>query len=128
MRYLSVDEVIRLHEKIIEEIGGEAQLLYRDRLESSVKQVRQTVDGDDLYSDLEEKAAALCFFLVKNHAFADGNKRIGHAAMELFLHLNGKEFKADVDEQEEIMFGLAAGDVEKDEFFDWVRSHITERT
>lgn len=48
--------------------------------------------------------------------------------MELFLHVNGKDFQADVDEQEEMMFDLAAGHVEKDEFFDWVRSHVTDAT
>lgn len=113
MRYLSVEDVIRLHRKIIEEIGGEAQLLDRDRLESSVHQIRQTAGGKDLYPNIEEKAAALCFFLVKNHAFEDGNKRIGHAATEVFLRLNGKEFEAEVDEQERVMFDLQRAKYQK---------------
>ncbi len=127
MRYLSVDEVLLLHKKIIDEIGGEARLLDRGALESSVRQIRQTAEGEDLYPDLEGKAAALCFFLVKNHPFEDGNKRIGHAAMEVFLNLNGKGFDAAVDEQEAVMFGLAAGEIKQEEFFEWVRDHTVEQ-
>jgi len=126
MRYLSVEEVLHLHQKIIDEIGGKARLIDRGRLESSIQQIRQSAEGKDLYPNLEEKAAALCYFLVLNHPFSDGNKRIGHAAMELFLNLNGKEIEADVEEQEKIMFDLAAGKLEQEKFFDWVRSHVTD--
>jgi death-on-curing protein len=126
MKYLSVEEVLRLHEKIIENVGGEARLSDRARLEASVHQIRQTAEGEDLYSGLEEKAAALCYFLVMNHPFTDGNKRIGHAAMELFLRMNGKEISAEVDEQEHLMFDLAAGKIEREEFTEWVREHVTD--
>ena len=56
--------------------------------------------GAELYPTLAEKAAALCFSLVMNHPFVDGNKRIGHAAMETFLVMNGFEMNADVDDSE----------------------------
>jgi prophage maintenance system killer protein len=56
-----------------------------------------------------EKAAALCFSLVENHPFVDGNKRLGHAAMETFVILNGAELDAGVDDQERVMLDLAAG-------------------
>lgn len=58
--------------------------------------------GDDLYPDLASKAAALGHSLIQNHPFVDGNKRIGHAAMEVFLLLNGHEIAASVADQEKI--------------------------
>jgi death-on-curing protein len=56
----------------------------------------------------EEQAAALCFGLVSNHPFVDGNKRVGHAAMATFLLLNGRDIRATIDEQEALILGIAA--------------------
>ena len=68
-----------------------------------------TFGGQELYPGLADKAAALGFSLVCNHPFVDGNKRVGHAAMETFLVLNGWELAAGVDEQEQVILRLAAG-------------------
>jgi len=87
-----------------------------------------TFDGRDLYPTLVEKAAAIGFSLVRNHPFVDGNKRIGHAAMETFLLLNGLELVATVDEQEKVVLGLAEGSLKRDAFTEWVRSHIRRAT
>ena len=57
----------------------------------------------------------------------DGNKRTGHAAMEIFLVLNGFEIKASVDEQEHVILLLAAGEIQRDEFTDWLRAHLVEK-
>lgn len=86
-------------------------------------QPRQSFAGQDLYPDITSKAAALCFSLVLNHPFVDGNKRIGHAAMETFLLVNGHELRAPVDEQERIMLDLAAGNLARDTFVEWVKQH-----
>ena len=77
---------------------------------------------------LAEQAAAIGFSLVSNHPFVDGNKRIGHAAMETFLLLNGLEFIATVDEQEMVVLGLAEGRLKRNAFTEWVRSHIRRAT
>jgi death-on-curing protein len=74
-----------------------------------------------------EKAAALGFSLISNHPFVDGNKRAGHAAMEVFLVLNGYEIDASVDEQEQIILQLAAGKLERKAFTEWLRIHVVER-
>jgi death-on-curing protein len=79
-----------------------------------------------LYPGLVTKAAALCFSLVMNHPFVDGNKRIGHAAMETFLILNSHEVDADVDEQERIILGMAAGNLSRDDFVNWLKEHTTK--
>lgn len=77
-----------------------------------------------MYPTLVEKAAALAFSLIRNHAFVDGNKRIGHAAMEAFLMLNGHEIAAGLDEQEEVILSLAAGKIDREQFTEWVRGHV----
>ena len=63
-----------------------------------------------------------------NHPFLDGNKRIGHAAMETFLILNGHEIEAHVDEQEKTILGLAAGDLSRDDFVAWLAEHTTAQS
>ena len=73
---------------------------------------------------MTEKAAALCFSLVQNHPFVDGNKRVGHAAMETFFVLNGAEIDAAVDHQERLMLELAAGRVDRMHLTDWLRHHL----
>jgi death-on-curing protein len=73
------------------------------------------------------KAAALGFLLIMNHPFVDGNKRVGHAAMETFLMLNGYEIRAKVNEQEEVMLKVAAGEMERSELEEWLRMHVVKR-
>ena len=82
--------------------------------------------GDDLYPTLEENATALCFSLVGNHPFVDGNKRVGHAAMEVFLMLNGRSIEATVSEQENVMLSLAGGSLSREELLHWLRTHLSE--
>jgi death-on-curing protein len=86
-----------------------------------------TFGGEDLYPTLLEKAAALGFSLIMNHPFVDGNKRIGHAALETFLLLNGMEIKASVDEQEATILSLAAGELDRSHFLEWLRSRLVTR-
>jgi death-on-curing protein len=128
MRYLTLDEVFDLHRRVIAQSGGGSGIRDLKALDSALAQPRMTFDGNDLYPTLPEKAAALGFSLVMNHPFVDGNKRIGHAAMETFLLLNGHEISASTDEQERVILGLASGRVGRDEFLVWLRAHLTERT
>ena len=97
-------------------------------LESAINQPRLTFNQADLYPDIVPKAAALCFFLVMNHPFIDGNKRIGHAAMETFLILNGFEIEALLDEQEKIILDLAAGKINREAFTNWLNDHVIQIT
>ncbi|WP_152049289.1 type II toxin-antitoxin system death-on-curing family toxin [Tautonia marina] len=127
MRYLSLEEVIALHRMLIAQSGGSDGLRDPKTLDSAVAQPRMTFGGEDLYPTLIEKAAALGFSLVMNHAFIDGNKRIGHAAMEVFLALNGFEISASVDEQERVILDLAAGLLKRDAFIEWLRTHVVAR-
>jgi death-on-curing protein len=96
MRYLTLGEVIELHRRLLEATGGAPGIRDLGALETAVAQPKATFAGVDLYPALVDKAAALCFSLVRNHPFVDGNKRVGHASMETFLLLNGAEIDASV--------------------------------
>ena len=128
MRHLSLLEILELHEAVIASSGGSRGIRDIGALESAVNQPRLTFDKSDLYPDIISKAAALCFSLVMNHPFIDGNKRVGHAAMETFLILNGFEINATVDEQERIIIDLAAGQMKRDAFVLWLNDHITSQS
>jgi len=80
-----------------------------------------------LYPDLVSKAAALGHSLIQNHPFVDGNKRIGHAAMEVFLLLNGHEIDASVEDQEKIIIDVASGKVSRIELSEWISKHMVVR-
>ena len=126
MRYLTLTQVLDLYRTLLKETGGALGIRDLDGLKSALAQPRMTFAGDELYPSVAEKAAALGFSLVMNHPFIDGNKRLGHAAMETFLMLNGYEINASVDDQESTLLKLAAGELERDQFVNWVREHISE--
>jgi death-on-curing protein len=123
MRYLTLGEVLELHRRIIQQTGGAVGVRNLAALESAVAQPRMTFDGHDLYPSLEAKAAAICFFIVQNHPFIDGNKRCGHAAMETFLVLNGKEIDVALDEVERIIIQVASGSLALQKLVDWLKGH-----
>ena len=128
MRYLALAEVVDLHRRLLDATGGAAGIRDLSALESALAQPKMTLAGSDLYPTLVEKAAALCLSLVGNHPFIDGNKRVGHAAMETFLVLNGAEIDAGVVEQERVMLDLAAGRVDRGQLADWLRQHLKPLT
>lgn len=124
MRFLTVREVLLLHHMLLDQSGGLQGLRDRNALESAVGQPRMTFHGVDLYPTLIDKAAALGFSLIQNHPFVDGNKRAGHAAMELLLLLNGREIQCALDEQEAVVLRVASGQMDRASFTDWVRSVV----
>ena len=127
MRYLTLTEVLAIYERILEQSGGTVGIRDLGALESALAQPRMTFEGKDLYPTIAEKAAALGFSLINNHPFIDGNKRLGHAVMEIFLILNGFEIEADIDDQEHLILGVAAGNIKREELKEWLNLHIVER-
>jgi len=128
IRHLTVAEVVAIHSRLIEQSGGSPGLRDPGALDSAVNQPHASFGGEPLYPSLTEQAAALAFSLVNNHPFVDGNKRIGHAAMEVFLVLNGFEVDCHVDAQERVFLDLAAGDFSREELIDWLNSNIIMRS
>lgn len=126
MRFLTLEEVLELHDRIIRSSGGSTGVRELGMLESAVAQPRMTFEGKDLYPDLVAKAGALGFSLIANHPFVDGNKRVGHAPMETFLVLNGHEIDAPVDEQERMILAVASGEIARDGLLQWLREHTVK--
>jgi death on curing protein len=124
MRYLSLAEVLVLHERVVVRSGGATGLRDLGGLQSAIAQPRATFDGVDLYPSLGEKAAALAHSLVTSHPFVDGNKRIGHAALETFLVLNGFELTVPVDDAEHTFLALAAGTLTRSALRDWIEQYL----
>jgi death-on-curing protein len=127
IRYLTLNEILELYNEIMEIFGGLTGIRDSGSLESALLQPRATFDGKELYPSIVEKAASLGFSLIKNHPFIDGNKRIGHAAMETFLFLNGHEINAGVDDQEKVILSVASGTLSREEFTSWLQKNIVTR-
>ena len=127
MRYLTLNEVLELYRRIMEQSSGAVGIQSLDALESALAQARMTFGGVELYPTIVEKACALGFSLIKNHPFVDGNKRTGHAAMETFLVLNGYEISASVDEQERVILRVASGEMGREEFTAWLGARVVEK-
>ena len=124
MQSPSKAQVLRLHEDIVAVSGGSAGLRDEGVLDSALAQPFASFGGQDLYPTLIDKAAALGFSLINNHPFIDGNKRIGHAVMVIFLRLNGLDMEAPMDEQERLILSVAAGETDRDGFNAWLREHV----
>lgn len=127
MRYLTLDETLELHRRVLDQTGGSSGIRDLGSLDSALAQAQMAFGGEELYPTVEEKASALCFSLVMNHPFVDGNKRVGHAVMETFLVLNGWELNVAVDDAEQAILSLAAGELSRDELLEWVKTHVKRR-
>jgi death-on-curing protein len=127
VRYLTLSEVLEVHRQVMAQSGGAEGLMHLPALESALAQPQMTFGGEDLYPTLVDKAAALGYALIQNHPFLDGNKRTGHAAMEVFLVLNGYEICAAVDEQEHVILQVAASEINREEFTAWLRIHVVAK-
>jgi death-on-curing protein len=125
--YLSVEQLLRLHERQIQKFGGSPGLRERGGLESAAARPAMTFGGEDLYSDLPAKAGALLHSLVMNHPFVDGNKRVGAAAAELFIMLNDSVLDATDSEMEETTLAVARGEMDVEPLTIWFRQRLVRR-
>ena len=128
MKYLTFKQVLRIHERVIEETGGgraRGEASGQGRIGCRVP--RQSYGGAALYPALYQKAAILGYALCQGHPFHDGNKRASHASMEMFLIRNGFEIRASLQEQEAMFLALADGKVSRDSFATWARSKIRRK-
>ena len=123
MRWLNLAEVLDLHRQLIEQNGGSPGIRDLGLLEASLAQPWQTFGGMDHYPDFLQKVACLGFSLIQNHPFIDGNKRIGHAAMEVVMLLNGMELVAGVDESEAVVLKIATGALDRESLARWLAEH-----
>lgn len=120
---LTKSQILLLHEQLITETGGSSGLRDEGMLDSALNAPFQTFGREDMYPSLQQKAARLCFGLVKNHPFVDGNKRIGAHAMLVFLALNGVELQHLQAELSDVILQLAAGEIEATDLLRWILEH-----
>ena len=123
MIILTVDELIKIHGRLIEKTGGLDGLRDRGLLESAIFSISSGFGEIEVYPTVEEKAARIAFGIVNNHAFLDGNKRIGMLSMLMILRLNQVNIKYTQRELIALGLGVADGSIGYDEILDWIISH-----
>lgn len=119
----SKEKVMLLHRLLIEETGGEDGIRDVGLLESALEAPYMTFDGKDLFPTKEEKAARLCAGLISNHAFVDGNKRIGVYVLLTFLEVNGISLEATDEELIEIGLSLTKSEMKYEDLLAWIKTH-----
>lgn len=111
--------VLTLHEHVIERFGGASGVRDEGLLEAAIAQPWQTFDGIDLYPTIEEKAARLCFEIVTQHPFVDGNKRTGALLLGVLLRTSGAMFKPKSKDYYSIIMDVASGNKGYEELLDF---------
>ena len=119
----SSEKVKLLHQLMAEATGGSVGVRDEGLLDSAIEGAFATFDGVELYPSKEEKAAKLGYSLISNHAFVDGNKRIGVYVMLSFLELNGVHIEAADEDVVSLGLGVADGSMEQKDILDWIHKH-----
>ena len=119
----STEKVLLLHQLIVEETGGSADLRDLNLLDSALESAFATFDGKDLYPTKEEKAAKIGYSLISNHAFVDGNKRIGMYVMLTFLEVNGIELYLTDEAIIQAGLAVASGNMDSSALLQWIQTH-----
>lgn len=123
MIFFDLEQVVKLHSSLIAKTGGMDGIRDENLLDSALNSLFQTFDGNELYPDIFDKAAQLCYSLVENHPFADGNKRTGVHLTLLFLNLNGEKIEYTQSELIDFGLGIASGKMTKDSIKEWLLNH-----
>lgn len=113
--HLTVEIVLEIHGAVLEAFGGAAGVRDRGLLESAVAAPQAAYRGVSPFADLVEVAAAYLFYLCRNHAFVDGNKRTAMAAAIVFLRLNSIETAKDSDAWESLVLDVAASKLDREQ-------------
>ena len=124
MIWISAEDVILIHSRVIEGSGGLDGLRDRDGLEAAVSAPMQTFDGKELYPTDLEKIARLGVGLASNHAFVDGNKRIGAMMTQLLLKWNGYDLTLHTGELADMFIAIADGTAKEKDLLDWIHRHL----
>ena len=121
MRYLSAEQVLFIHSRLIDETGGSHGIRDVGLLQSSVGRSKATYDGKDLYPDIFHKVAALMESLIKNHPFVDGNKRTAITSAGVLLQMNGFIIETSQKDIERFTLGMAHGKIPVKDAAEWFK-------
>jgi death-on-curing protein len=127
VKKLTLDEILMFHRKILKKTGGRDGLRDKSLLESAINQVGQTFDGKDLYPTVIDKISVMTYSLISNHAFVDGNKRIGIAVMIITLKINFIKVSYTQEELIELGLGVASGKFRERDIASWIEEHILKK-
>ena len=120
---ISLEMAEFLHQLIAQETGGEIGVRDEGLLDSALESAFATFDGKDLYPSKEEKGARIGYSLISNHAFVDGNKRIGMHILLTFLELNGIKLNCTNQDIVDAGLGLASGKMSYAQLLAWINNH-----
>lgn len=123
MMLLTIDEIVRIHQKIIKATGGSPELRDKGLLESAIYSTEASFDDIEIYPSAEEKAARLSYAIINNHSFVDGNKRIGIVVMLITLQLNNVNIQYSQKELIYLGVQIASGDINYNQIFQWIKEH-----
>lgn len=123
MNYLYPKQIVYLHQRIVAVSGGSGGVRSQHLLESAVYRPQASFGGQDLYPDVFLKAAVLGHSIVLNHAFIDGNKRVGFEAMRLMLRINGHDVRAGVNEKFNFVMAIANKEIDEHRIAEWLKKH-----
>ena len=126
MIYLYKHQILKLHNRIINEFGGIHGIRDERMLDSALANPLQTFAGLDLYPTCVDKAVQLCYGLIKNHPFLDGNKRIALHSMLILISINGLKFEFAYDELIDIIFKVADGSFNSSDLLQLLKEKIKE--
>lgn len=122
----SKDKILLLHRLVSEQTGGDIGVRDESLIESAISSAFQTFDGEELFKTIEEKAAKLGYALISNHAFVDGNKRIGMFVMITFMAVNGIKIFSTDSEVAELGLSVAARQKCYEDVLNWIKDHEVE--
>ena len=117
------EKILLLHQVMAEATGGDVGIRDEALIESAIETIYSTFDGVELYPTKEEKATKLGYSLISNHAFVDGNKRIGMYIMISFLELNGIRIDATNEDVYTLGMAVASGKADNDDIIKWIKKH-----
>ncbi len=127
IKYLSLEQILAIHEALIKRYGGSHGIRDRGLLESAVFRPQTTVFGEEAYLTLFEKCAVMGYSIIQNHPFLDGNKRVGFAAMHLMLLINGYDLASTTEEEIGMTEDVALGKMHEAEIAKWLKQHSKKK-
>ena len=120
---LTKEMILKLHKDAVRKYGGLDGIRDENLLLSAIMSPFQTFGGKELYPSIIEKAARMCYAIIKNHPFVDGNKRTAFFVLSVLLLLNNITFFSEKKEIIYIIESLASGYKSYDEFLVWLKNH-----
>lgn len=123
MKKLTKEQILMLHSMAIKQSGGMDGIRDDGLLDLALKSPFQTFESTELYPSIQSKAARLCFSIISNHPFIDGNKRIGILAMLVFLDVNQISITCSNEDIIDLGLGVASGKYDSKYIMDWIIRH-----